>query len=152
MKDLVAFVASQADLLISALTILALTAAFVLTYWERRSWEGRLFHWQNWLGARIDVLHTLIADGQEIQRSYSRERDPLSAHDSFVDRCDASLREHFGAAYAARIEARSGTDWERPPGLVSDELVFALYDTERRLAGLEELLGEVEADIASLDG
>jgi hypothetical protein len=110
-----------------------------------------LHYWQNRLSARTEVLQALIVDGQNTQRGYPEEPDPLSAHDSFVERCNTSLREHFGAPYAARIEAWSATDWEQPPGLITDEHVFAWYDTERRLTGLKELLGEVEADLAFLD-
>jgi hypothetical protein len=35
--------------------------------------------------------------------------------------------------------------------LISDEQVFAWYDTERRLKGLRELLYEALLDLASLD-
>jgi hypothetical protein len=35
--------------------------------------------------------------------------------------------------------------------LISDEQVFAWYDTERRLKGLRELLREALIDLASLD-
>jgi hypothetical protein len=99
----------------------------------------------------MDVLHTLIADGHETESSYLDQRDPSFAHHGFVDRCDAALQEHFGPSYATRIETRSSVERERPPGLTSEEQVFAWYDTERRLAGLKELLGEVRADVASLD-
>jgi len=68
-----------------------------------------------------------------------------------LQRCDSSLREQFGDSFVRRIDAYSEFEWIQPPSLISDEQVFARYDTERRLNGLRELLHEALLDLASLD-
>ncbi len=145
------FAGPLATLLVSALVGFALAVAYISLYRERRYWKGRLRQWQDRLSGRIDVLRMLIADGQETQRSCLTERDPVPAHHAFIDRCVGSLGEHFGALYAARIDTWPSGDWEQPPGLPSDEHVFAWYDIERRLTGLKGLLAEVEDDLGTLD-
>jgi hypothetical protein len=148
--DLIGFVARSVKPLFTVAVTLALAVAYISTYRERRHWEDRLHRWQDRLNARIDVLRVLIAEGQEIQRAHPTERDPVPAYEAFIDRCERSLREHFGAPYAARINTWASADWEQPRGLRADEQIFARFDTERRLAGLKTLLAEVEHDLSSL--
>jgi hypothetical protein len=143
--------APPADVLFSLVAALALAVAYISTYRERRYWEGRLRHWQDHLGDKIDVLRIMIADGQETQRACLTEVAPVSAHQAFIERCDGALREHFGAHYATRIDTWPGGEWEQPPALHSDAQVFVCYDIERRLAGLKELLAEVEDELQSLN-
>ena len=59
--------------------------------------------------------------------------------------------EQFGDSFARRIDAYSEFEWIQPASLISDEQVFAWYDTERRLKGLRELLHEALLDLGSLD-
>ena len=77
--------------------------------------------------------------------------DPSSAHGGFLQRCDSSLREHFGDSSTRRMNAYSEFEWIQPASLISDEQVFAWYDTERRLEGLRELLHEALLDLGSMD-
>jgi hypothetical protein len=102
---------------------------------------------------RLRVVRELIADGERTKTAYADASDPSSAHGRFLQRCDSSLREQFGDSFARRIDAYSEFEWIQPASLISDEQVFAWYDTERRLAGLRELLYEALLDLgeASLD-
>ena len=107
---------------------------------------------------RLRVVRELIADGEHTKTAYADASDPSSAHGRFLQRCDSSLREQFGDSIARRIDAYSEFEWIQPASLISDEQVFAWYDTERRLAGLRELLyealldlGEAWLDLGSLD-
>jgi len=68
-----------------------------------------------------------------------------------LQRCDSSLREQFGDSFARRIDAHSEFEWIQPANLISDEQVFAGYDTKRRLEGLRDLLWEALKDLASLE-
>ncbi len=54
-------------------------------------------------------------------------------------------------SFARRIDAHSEFEWIQPANLISDEQVFAGYDTERRLEGLRDLLWEALKDLASLE-
>jgi hypothetical protein len=143
-------IAPPADLLLSLLATFALAVAYISIYRERRYCEGRLRHWQDHLGAKIEVLQMLIADGQDIQRACLTEVEPMSAHQTFVERCDGFLREQFSANHATRIDTWPAGEWTQPPALHSDAQVFVCYDIERRLAGLKELLAEVEDELRSL--
>ena len=107
---------------------------------------------------RLRVVRELIADGERTKTAYADSSNPSSAHITFLRRCDSSLREQFGDSFARRIDAYSEFEWIQPATLISDEQVFAWYDTERRLAGLRELLyealldlGEAWLDLGSLD-
>jgi hypothetical protein len=102
-RHLMGSVAPSADVLLSCFAAFTLAVAYVSTYRRRRHWERRLRYWQGRLHARIDVLRMLIAEGRDVQRACLTERDPMSTHQAFVDRCDAALREHFGAFCATRI-------------------------------------------------
>jgi hypothetical protein len=97
-----------------------------------------------------DVLRTLIRDARDTQQHYRGTSTPVQLHAEFVARCEAALRTHFGAAYATRVDRRLGEDWLQPPGLESDEHIFAWYDTERRIAALQELIAETADDLASI--
>ena len=101
--------------------------------------------------SRVAALRELIADGERTKTAYADASDPSSAHERFMQRCDSSLREQFGDSFARRIDAYSEFEWIQPASLISDEQVFAWYDTERRLKGLRELLHEALIDLASLD-
>ncbi|HKC56315.1 MAG TPA: hypothetical protein VKC35_09315 [Vicinamibacterales bacterium] len=96
-------------------------------------------------------MRELIADGERTLTAYADASDPLSAHGKFLQRCDSSLREQFGDSFARRIDAHSEFEWIQPANLISDEQVFAGYDTERRLEGLRDLLWEALKDLASLE-
>ena len=100
---------------------------------------------------RLRVVRELIADGERTKTAYADASDASSAHGRFLQRCDSSLREQFGESFARRIDAYSEFEWIQPATLISDEQVFARYDTERRLKGLRELLHEALLDLASLD-
>jgi hypothetical protein len=107
---------------------------------------------------RLRVVRELIADGERTKTAYADASDASAAHGGFLQRCDSSLREQFGDSFARRIDAYSEFEWIQPASLISDEQVFAWYDTERRLAGLRELLyealldlGEAWLDLGSLD-
>jgi hypothetical protein len=100
---------------------------------------------------RVVVVRELIVDGERTKTAYADASDASSAHGRFLRRCDSSLREQFGESFARRIDAYSEFEWIQPATLISDEQVFAWYDTERRLKGLRELLYEALLDLASLD-
>jgi len=114
-------------------------------------WRNRSTRLQR-LRSRIAAVRELIADGERTQTAYADASDPSSAHGRFLQRCDSSLREQFGDSLASRIDANSGFEWIQPVSLISDEQVFAWYDTERRLKGLRRLLLDALIDLASLDG
>jgi len=103
------------------------------------------------LRSRVAAVRELIADGERTKTAYADASDPSSAHGRFLQRCDSSLREQFGDSFARRIDAYSEFEWIQPASLISDEQVFAWYDTERRLKGLRELLHDALIDLASLD-
>jgi hypothetical protein len=111
----------------------------------------RLRRLQEQFRSRVAVVRELIADGERTKTAYADSSDPSSAHGRFLRRCDSSLREHFGDSLATRIDAYSEFEWIQPATLISDEQVFAWYDTERRLKGLRELLHEALFDLASLE-
>ena len=128
-----------------AMTVLAV----MYGHWLYRS--RRLRRCQERLRSRVAVVRELIADGERTKTAYADASDPSSAHGRFLQRCDSSLREQFGDSFARRIDAYSEFEWLQPASLISDEQVFARYDTERRLKGLRELLWEALTDLASLD-
>jgi hypothetical protein len=114
-------------------------------------YRRRLRRWQERLRSRVAVVRELIADGERTQTAYADASDPSPAHGRFLQRCDSSLREQFGDSFARRIDVYSEFEWIQPASLISDEQVFAWYDTERRLKGLRELLHEALLDLGSLD-
>jgi len=128
----------------------AAVTLLVVMYSQWRYRSRRLRRWEERLTSRVSVLRELIADGERTQTAYADALDPSSAHESFVQRCHSSLREEFGDSFASRMVADSEFDWVQPASLISDEQVFAWYDTERRLKGLRKLLFEAFADLASL--
>ena len=97
------------------------------------------------------AVRELIADGERTKTAYEDASDPSAAHGRFLQRCDSALREQFGDSFTRRIDAYSEFEWIQPASLISDEQVFARYDTERRLKGLRELLYKALIDLASLD-
>ena len=123
----------------------------VVMYGQWLYWSKRLRRSQGRLRSRVAVVRELIADGERTKTAYADASDPSSAHGRFLRRCDSSLREQFGDSFARRIDAYSEFEWIQPGTLISDEQVFAWYDTERRLKGLRELLHEALLDLASLD-
>jgi len=129
----------------------AAVAVLVVRYGQWLYWSKRLRRLQERLRSRVAVVRELIADGERTKTAYADSSDPSSAHITFLRRCDSSLREQFGDSFARRIDAYSEFEWIQPASLISDEQVFAWYDTERRLKGLRELLHEALLDLASSD-
>ncbi|HEX9607513.1 MAG TPA: hypothetical protein VF962_09805 [Gemmatimonadaceae bacterium] len=123
----------------------------VVTYGQWLFRSRRLRRLQERVRSRVAVVRELIADGERTLTAYADASDPLAAHGRFLQRCDSSLREQFGDSFARRIDAYSEFEWIQPASLISDEQVFAWYDTERRLKGLRELLHEALLDLASSD-
>jgi hypothetical protein len=111
----------------------------------------RLRRSQQRLGSRVAIVRELIADGERTKTTYADSSNPSSAHGRFVRQCDSSLREQFGDSFAQRLGAYTEFEWIQPATLISDEQVFAWYDTERRLTGLRELLYEALLDLGSLE-
>jgi hypothetical protein len=138
---------SGADTLLGAVAVTLL----VLMYGQWLYRSRRLRRCQERLRSRVAVVRELIADGERTKTAYADTSDPSSAHGKFLQRCDSSLREQFGDSFARRIGACSEFEWVQPPSLISEEQVFAWYDTERRLKGLRELLHEALLDLGSLD-
>ena len=136
-----------ADTLFGAVAVTLLVVMY--GKWLYRS--RRLLRWQERLRSRIAVVRELIADGERTKTAYAGASDPSSAHGRFLRRCDSSLREQFGDSFARRIDAYSEFEWIQPASLISDEQVFAWYDTERRLKGLRKLLHEALINLALLD-
>jgi hypothetical protein len=136
---------SDALLAVVAVTLL------VVTYGQWLYRSRRLRRLQERVTSRVTVVRELIADGELTKTAYADASDPSSAHGRFLQRCDSSLRKQFGDSFARRIDAYSEFEWIQPASLISDEQVFAWYDTERRLKGLRELLYEALIDLASLD-
>ncbi len=134
---------SAADTLFGAVA----TTLLVVMYGQWLYRSRRLLRCQE----RLRVVRELIADGERTKTAYEDASDPSSAHGRFLQRCDSSLREQFGDSFARRIDAYSEFEWIQPASLISDEQVFAWYDTERRLKWLRELLHEALIDLASLD-
>ena len=133
--------------------LLGVVAATLLvaTYGQWLYRSRRLRRLQERVRSRVAVVRELIADGERTLTAYADASDPLSAHERFLRRCDSSLREQFGDSFARRIDTHSEFEWIQPASLISDEQVFAWYDTERRPKGLRELLWEALTDLASLD-
>jgi hypothetical protein len=123
----------------------------VVMYGQWRYRSTRLRRLQERLRSRVAVVRELIADGERTKTAYADSSNPSSAHGGFLQRCDSSLREQFGDSFGRRLGAYSEFEWIQPATLISDEQVFAWYDTERRLKGLRELLYEALLDLASLD-
>ena len=138
---------SGSDALFGAVTVTVLVVMY--GQWLYRS--RRLRRWQERLISRIAVVRELIADGERTKTAYADSSDPSSAHGGFLRRCDSILLEQFGDPYARPIDAYSEFEWIQPATLISDEQVFASYDTERRLKGLRELLHKTLLDLASCD-
>jgi hypothetical protein len=132
-----------------ALTSVTMLAAIVVAYRRQRYWERHARMWQDRLKAQLGVLRTLIRDARETQQSYRGTTSPAESHADFIVRCETALRDHFGTGYVARVERRMSEDLFQPPGLTSDEHIFAWYDTERRIAALHELVQETADDLAS---
>lgn len=96
------------------------------------------------------MLRALIRDARDTQAAFRATEDAASLHAAFIARCDAALRREFGVAYAIRVDHHlSDEDWLQPPVLASEEHIFAWNDTERRIAGLQELINEAADDLAS---
>jgi len=106
---------------------------------------------QGRLRSRVAVVRELIADGERTKTACADSSDPSSAHGGFLRRCDSTLREQFGDSFARRIDAHSEFEWIQPANLISDEQVFAGYDTKRRLEGLRNLLWDSLKNLASLE-
>jgi hypothetical protein len=138
---------SAADTLFGAVA----TTLLVVMYGQWLYRSRRLRRCQVRLRSRVGAVRELIADGERTKTAYADASDPSSAHGRFLQRCDSSLREQFGDSFARRIDAYSEFEWIQPASLISDEQVFAWYDTERRLKGLRKLLHEALIDLASLD-
>ena len=138
---------SGSDALLGAVAVTLLVVMY--GQWLHRS--RRLRRWHERLRSRVAVVRELIADGERTKTAYADSSDPSSAHGRFLRRCDSSLRGQFGDSFARRLGAYSEFEWIQPATLISDEQVFAWYDTERRLKGLRELLYEALLDLASLD-
>ena len=135
----------------TALLFVALLGAIAMTYRRQRYWERQARVWHERLKRRIGVLRALIRDARETQAAFRATDDAASLHAAFIARCDAALRSEFGVAYAIRVDRRlSDEDWLQPPGLASEEHIFAWYDTERRILGLQELINEAADDLASI--
>jgi len=130
--------------------LLALVGAVATTYRRQRYWERRVSVWHGRLTRQIGAFRLLIRDARETQAAFLAAHDPASLHAAFIGRCDAVLRSEFGAAYATRVDRRLSETWLQPPGLASEEHIFAWYDTERRIAGLQELINEAADDLASI--
>jgi len=107
--------------------------------------------WEDRLTTQLDVLRMLIRDARDVQQHYETTSDPAQLHAEFVFRCDSALRLHFGPAYATRVDERLSEDWIQPAGLDSDERIFASFDTERRIAALQELMAQTTDDLASIN-
>ena len=138
---------SGADAFFGAIAVTVL----VITYGQWLYRSTRLRRLQERFRSRVAVVRELIADGERTKTAYADSSDPSSAHGRFLRRCDSSLREQFGDSLAARMDAYSEFEWIQPATLISDEQVFAWYDTERRLKGLRELLHEALFDLGSLE-
>jgi hypothetical protein len=142
----VGFLGTDTLLEVAAVTVL------IAMYGEWIYHSRRLRRWQERLGSRLAVVRELIADGERTKTAYADTSDPSAAHRRFVQRCDSSLRKEFGDSIVRRIDACcSEFEWIQPTSLISDQQVFAWYDTERRLEGLRDLLWEALKDRASLD-
>jgi hypothetical protein len=138
---------SGADAFFGAVAVTVLVVMY--GQWLYRS--KRLRRLQEGLRSRVAVVRELIADGERTKTAYADSSNPSSAHQGFLRRCDSSLRQQFGDSFARRLGADSEFEWIQPARLMSDEQVFAWYDTERRLKGLRELLYEALLDLASVD-
>ncbi len=124
----------------TAFTIVVLLVAIALSYRQQRHWEARAHMWRQRLRSQLDVLRVLIRHARETQQRYCETSAPSQLHADFIVRCECALRAHFGEGYAMRVERRLVDDWLQPPGLSSDDHIFAWYDTERRIAALQDLI------------
>src|SRR5262245_43754172 len=122
---------SGADTLFGAVAATLLVVMY--GQWLYRS--RRLRRWQLRLRSRVVAVRELIADAERTKTAYPDSSDPSSAHERFLRRCDSSLREQFCDSFARRLSAYSDFEWIQPATLISNEQVFACYDTERRLKG-----------------
>ncbi len=130
---------------------LAISLVFAaLDYRRQRYWERQARVWNGRLKSQLGVLRSLIRDARETQRAFRATANPARLHADFVARCEQALRNHFGATYATRVDQRMNEEWLQPPGLASEEHIFAWYDTERRIAALQELIDETADDLASI--
>jgi hypothetical protein len=134
----------------TALLFVAVLGATAVTYRRQRYWERQARVWHERLKRRIGALRALIRDARDTQAAFRATEDAASLHAAFIARCDAALRSEFGVAYAIRVDQRLSEDWLQQPGLASEEHIFAWYDTERRIAGLQELINEAADDLASI--
>ncbi len=134
----------------AALVFVVALVAMLLAYFRMRYWQRQARSWQQRLKAQLDVLRGLIRDARETQHAYREAADPVRLHTEFIARCETAIRIHLGAAYVTRVERRMSEDWLQPPGLASEEHIFAWSDTERRIAALQELITETADDLASI--
>ena len=139
---------ADAKTIATAITLLTLVGAVATTYRRQRYWERRVLAWHGRLTRQIGALRILIRDARETQEAFRAADAPAALHAAFIGRCDAVLRSECGAAYALRVDQRLSEAWLQPPGLASEEHIFAWYDTERRIAGLQELINEAADDLA----
>ena len=102
---------SASDTLLGAVAVTLLVVIY--SQWRHRS--RRLRVWQERLTSSVVVVRELIADGERTQMAYADASDPSSAHESFVQRCDSSLRKQFGDSFASRVGAYSECEWSDPP-------------------------------------
>lgn len=140
----------DAKTIVTALVLLTLVGAVAATYRRQRHWKRRASEWHGRLTRQIGALRILIHDARETQEAIHTADDPAALHAAFIGRCDAVLRREFGAAYAMRVDQQLSKTWLQPPGLASEEHIFAWYDTERRIVGLQELINEAADDLASI--
>jgi hypothetical protein len=141
----------DSETIATSLLFVASLGALAVTYRRQRYWERQARVWHVRLKRRIGVLRALIRDARDTQAAFRATEDVASLHAAFIARSDAVLRTEFGIAYAIRVDQRlSDEDWLQPPRLASDEHIFAWYDTERRIAGLQELINEAADDLASI--
>jgi hypothetical protein len=136
----------------TALLFVALLGAIAVTYRRQRYWELQAHVWHERLSRQIGALRALIRDARETQAALRATEDAAALHAAFILRCDAALRSEFGVAYAIRVDQRLSEDWLQPAGLGSEEHIFAWYDIERRIAGLQELINEAADDLAGISG
>ena len=100
---LMGFSAPSANLLFSALVALALAAACIYIYRERRYWEGRLRQWQTRLSARIDVPTHAPACCDTLISMRRRMRTIISLDDELHRRAKSYAAEH-GTTLTALVE------------------------------------------------
>ena len=99
----------------------------------------------------MTVLQSLISYGEQVQWSCLMPGEAEPVYDSFIERCDASLRDQWGPGYVERVRQPRRFEWQRPLIVMSEKAQFAHYDTARRLEGLREVLAEVQDELTALD-